>query len=229
LATTFFAPVGENSTGFTRNPKDDLIMSDTFNGLAQKNARTWQIIALVSLSAFFVSLILLGYAITLPKTIPIIVTVDGQGQSNYIGRIDDRVYNAGSVPEIAKEYMIRRLITLMHTWVIDQTAQTNYIEEAYTLIQEGAASQLDLFYRANNPFALLGTHTKSVDIEPPLKQSDSTYITYFTTTEKDRNGYTLYTKRFSILLNIALYQVTPKNPLGLFITNFDIKQLEIKE
>jgi type IV secretory pathway TrbF-like protein len=116
----------------------------------------------------------------------------------------------------------------MHAWVIDADAQRRYIEETSAIVQAGAITELDAFYRSNNPFAVIGERTRTVDIEPPLKQTERTYITYFTTTEKNRNGYTLRTIRWSALINIDLFEPSVKNPLGIYITNFDIKQIEEK-
>jgi type IV secretory pathway TrbF-like protein len=220
-------PSGDNATGFTSD-SGGLMLSDTVNGIAQKNARMWQIIALVSLSAFFISLGICAYAVTRPKSIPVVTLVNGDGKAVYIGPVDESLYTSGSIPEIAREYVVKQLLTLMHTWVIDRNAQQMYINEANTLVQQGAVRQLDLFFRANNPFEHLGQRTRSVTIEPPLKQTDNTYIAYFVTTEKNMNGYTMNTIRWSALINIELFEASPQNPLGLFITNFDIKQLEAK-
>jgi type IV secretion system protein VirB5 len=225
---SFYPPSGDNHSRFTSDPAD-LALADTINGRAQKNARTWQIVALVSLSSFFISLGILGYAVTLPKTVPVIVTVNPEGRAQYVGRVDRSMYSStASVPEAAKLYSMRRLLTTMHTWVIDRDAQEMFIREAQSLVQSGAISQLDLFFRANNPFTGLGEITRSIEIDPPLKQTETTYIAYFTTAEKDRNGYTRKIARWSALINLDLFETTEQNPLGLYIVNFDIKQAEEK-
>jgi type IV secretion system protein VirB5 len=187
----------------------------------------WQIIALVSMASFFISLGVLVYAVNLPKTVPVIVTVNPEGQAAYVGRVDKSLYGNNSIPEIAKEYLITRILTLMYTLVIDRTAQQMYIDEAGAIVQSGAIRQLDLFYRTNNPFIRFGERTRIITIEPPLRQTEKTYIVYFTTAEKDRNGYTTHTARWSALINLDLFEPTVENPLGLYITNFDIKQLEV--
>jgi hypothetical protein len=52
MSQSFYIPEGSNGTAFAQDDHN-LEMADTIDGLAQKNARTWQIIALVSLSSFF--------------------------------------------------------------------------------------------------------------------------------------------------------------------------------
>jgi type IV secretory pathway TrbF-like protein len=224
---SFFMPDGDNSTSFNQD-RQGLAMTDTINGLAQKNARMWQVVALINFLCLVFALIILAHAVNLPRDVPVIVTVNPDGQAAYIGKVSRAQYNNSSIPEIAKEYLIRELITKMHTWVIDYDAQQKYIAETNAIVQAGAISELDSFYRSNNPFMNMGERTRTVDIEPPLKQAEKTYIVYFTTTEKNRNGYTLRTIRWSALVNIDLFEPAVKNPLGIYITNFDIKKIEEK-
>jgi type IV secretory pathway TrbF-like protein len=225
MAVSYFAPDGDNSTRFNQDLKG-LYQTDTINGLAQKNARMWQIIALCSLSSFFISLFICGYAVSLPKTVPVIVTVSPEGQAVYAGKVDRSLYGSETIPETAKEYLIKKLLTNMYTWVIDRDAQQMFIVDANAIVQSGAVRQLDLFFRSNNPFTYLGDRTRAVSIEPPLKQTEKTYIVYFTATQKNRNGYTIHSARYSALVNIDLFESTVKNPLGIYITNFDIKLVE---
>jgi type IV secretion system protein VirB5 len=229
MAVSFFAPDGDNSTRFNQDSKG-LYQTDTINGLSQKNARMWQIIALCSLASFFICLFIVAYAVNLPKTVPVIVTVSPEGHAAYVGKVDRSLYGSETIPEIAKEYQIKKLLTNMHTWVIDRDAQQMFIAEANAVVQSGAIRQLDLFFRSHNPFAYLGERTQSISIESPLKQTEKTYIVYFTTTQKNRSGYTIHSARYSSIINIDLFESTVKNPLGIYITNFDIKLVEeIKE
>jgi type IV secretion system protein VirB5 len=225
MPQSFYVPEGSNGTAFTQDDHN-LEMADTVDGLAQKNARMWQLIALVSLSSFFIALGVLIYAVTLPKTVPVVVTVNPEGEAAYVGKIDKSAYGKTAIPDIAKEYQIKRLLSKMHQWVADKEAQQLYIAEAQSIVQSSAVRQLDLFFRSNNPFADFGNKTRSVSIEPPLKQTDKTYIVYFTTVEKHRSGYEGKRIRWSALVNLDQYEPGIENPLGLYITNFDIKAIE---
>jgi type IV secretion system protein VirB5 len=222
MPQSFYVPEGANGTAFTQDDRS-LETADTVDGLAQKNARMWQIIALVSLSSFFISLGILVYAVTLPKTVPVVVTVNPEGEAAYAGKIDKSAYGKTAVPDVAKEYQIKRLLTKMHQWTADKEAQQSYIAEARSIVQSNAVRQLDLFFRSNNPFTEFGDKTRSVSVEPPLKQTEKTYIVYFTTLEKHRGGYEGKKIRWSALVNLDRYEPGIENPLGLYITNFDIK------
>jgi type IV secretory pathway TrbF-like protein len=182
----------------------------------------WQIIALASLSSFFIALGVLVYAETLPRTVPVVVTVNPEGRAEYVGPLDPKSYSA-AMPEIAKEYVVKELIAKMHAWVIDKSAQQRYIAETQALVQRGAANELDQFYRADNPFAHLGETVQSADIESLHKQADKTYFMYFTVTRKTASGYELSKTRRSALLNIEEFAPSPTNPSGVFVIHFDIK------
>jgi type IV secretory pathway TrbF-like protein len=225
MARTLFMPEGTNGTPFSRGDHG-LDILDTINGRAQKTARMWQITALVSLSSFFIALGILIYVETLPRTVPVIVTITPEGKASYAGRVEKANYGIASVPEIAREYLIRELIGKMHAWVIDQDAQRRYIAETQAVVQRGAISQLDQFYRAHNPFAHIGEIVQSAEIEPLHKEAEKTYITYFTVIQKSAAGRELSQARYSVLVNIDEFTPTETNPLGIFITNFDIKPLE---
>jgi type IV secretion system protein VirB5 len=221
MANTFFMPEGTNGTAFSRDDKN-LDVLDTINGLAQKNARMWQIIALASLAALFIALGVLVYAESLPRTVPVVVTVNNEGRAEYVGELSPKNYS-GAIPEIAREYVVKEFLLKTHSWVIDKSAQQRYVAETQSLVQKGAISQLDQFYRANNPFLHLGETTQSVDIEPPLKQADKTYFTYFTVTRKTADGYETARTRFSALITIDEFTPSPANPSGVCVTGFDIK------
>lgn len=225
MAKTFFPTDGTNLTGFSADRKKfGMAALDSVDGLSQKNARMWQIIALVSLSSFFIALGILIYAVNLPKTVPVIVTVDSEGHANYAGKVDKSLYGRQAVPENAKYYQMKRLIKDMFTIVVDKDAQQEYIAEANSIVQKGAVQQLDLFFRENNPFKNFGEYVQSVEIQQPLRQTDKTYFINFAVTRKSPNGYAIFIENYTALVNIEFYESVPEsNPLGIYITNFDIK------
>ncbi|WP_149554532.1 VirB8/TrbF family protein [Treponema pectinovorum] len=200
--------------------------ADTIQGLSQKNARMWQIIALVSLSSFFIALGILIYAVTLPKTVPVIVTVDTNGNATYVGKVDKAYWGKSNIPEHHKTYQVQKLISNMYTWVIDANAQRSYIKECENICQNSALNQLDVFFRNNNPFDWLGVRTQSVKMDLPLKQTSNTYVIYYDVLTYQQ-GRLLETKRFSALVTLGYFEVTEDtknlNPLGVYITSFDIQ------
>lgn len=239
---TFFsdgdaAPTPFNSTNKGKNQKDKkggynvemVAAADTIQGLAQKNARMWQIIALVSLSSFFISLFICFYAVRLPKTVPVIVTVDSNGSATYVGKVDSSYWGKSNIPEHHKTYQVQKLITNMNTWVIDSTAQKSYIKECENICQGAALAQLDTFFRENNPFDLIGVSTRKVVMDFPLKQTAKTYVIYYTVITYN-HGREVKSERYSALVNLDYFEVTEEtknlNPLGVYITSFDINKVQ---
>lgn len=200
--------------------------ADTIQGLSQKNARMWQIIALVSLSSFFISLGICFYAVTLPKTVPVIVTVDNNGNATYVGKVDSSYWGKSNIPEHHKTSQVLKLITNMYTWSTDSNAQLMYQKECENICQGAAVNQLDSFFIANNPFEWTGIRTQSVKIDAPLKQTSNTYVVYYDVLTYQQ-GRLMQTKRFSALVTLGYYEVTEEtknlNPLGVYITSFDIQ------
>ena len=203
--------------------------ADTIQGMSQKNARMWQIIALVSLSSFFISLGIIIYAVNLPKTLPVIVTVDENGNATYVGKVDKSYWGKSSIPEHHKTSQIKKLIANMYTWVIDPNAQNQYMNQCKYLCQGAALSQLDTFFKEDNPFSWIGIRTKSVKMDEPLKQTSDTSVIYYDVITYQQGRY-FETTRFSALITLDYFEVTEKpkdlNPLGVYITSFDIQAVK---
>lgn len=211
--------------------KEMVAMADTVQGISQKNARMWQIIALVSLSSFFISLFICFYAVRLPKTVPVIVTVDSNGSATYVGKVDKAYWGRSSIPEHHKTYQVKKLVSNMYTWVADANAQQSYIKECENICQGAALNQLNTFFMENNPFDYIGVKTQAVKMDEPLKQTDRTYVIYYDVITS-QNGYEVERKRFSALVTLGYFEVTDEtkdlNPLGVYITSFDIKPVQEK-
>lgn len=200
--------------------------ADTIQGLSQKNARMWQIIALVSLSSFFISLGICFYAVRLPKTVPVIVTVDSNGNATYVGTVDSSYWGKSNIPEHHKTSQVLKLITNMYTWSSDAIAQNIFQKECENICQDAAVNQLDAFFIQNNPYEWTGIKTQSVKIDPPLKQTSNTYVVYYDVLTYQQ-GRLVQTRRFSALVTLGYFEVTEQtknlNPLGVYVTSFDIQ------
>jgi len=198
----------------------------TLQATYMKTARMWQIIALVSLSSFIISLFIVLYAINLPSTVPVIVTVDNDGFANYVGKVDKSYWGNQSIPENAKTYQIKKLISNMYTQVTDRQAQNQFIQECINICQKSAITQLDTFFIDQNPFNFFGIQTRTVKLEEPMKQTNATYVTYYTV-ETYKQGRLEKTEKYSILTTLEYFEGTPEtNPLGIYISNFDIKLIK---
>lgn len=217
-----YVPEGEHFTPFTGN-ESALNVIDNYNGQAQKSARTWQLVVIVETFIVAAMLGMLFYAIRLPKSVPVIVTVNEEGAANYVGKVDSALYNKSKIPEIAKIYQIKELIRYMNLRVIDEEAQQMYVNKAAAIVQGGAATMLNSFFTQNNPFDDIGSYITAVEIEEPMKQTDKTYVVFYDVEKKSTYGYSYGTTRYSMTVTIDYYEGSQVNPLGVYVTSFDIK------
>lgn len=224
--TPFNSFVKNKSNGKPGFNQEMVAAADTIQGLSQKNARMWQIIALVSLSSFFISLGICFYAVRLPKTVPVIVTVDSNGNASYVGKVDSSYWGKSNIPEHHKTSQVLKLITNMYTWSSDANAQNIFQKECENICQGAAVNQLDAFFIQNNPYEWTGIKTQSVKIDPPLKQTSNTYVVYYDVLTYQQ-GRLVQTRRFSALVTLGYFEVTEQtknlNPLGVYVTSFDIQ------
>ena len=117
----------------------------------------------------------------------------------------------------------------MHSWATDPDAQQLYINEALALVQKGAINELDLFFRRENPFAHNEDYTRTVVIESILHETENTYIVNFITDQKTVTGHPFKKYRWTALITITEFNPNTNNPLGLYVTHFDIRLLgEVK-
>ena len=224
--TPFNSFVKKKSNGKPGFNQEMVAAADTIQGLSQKNARMWQIIALVSLSSFFISLFICFYAVRLPKTVPVIVTVDSNGNASYVGKVDSSYWGKSNIPEHHKTSQVLKLITNMYTWSSDANAQNIFQKECENICQGAAVNQLDDFFTQNNPYEWTGIKTQSVKIDPPLKQTSNTYVVYYDVLTYQQ-GRLVQTRRFSALVTLGYFELTEQtknlNPLGVYVTSFDIQ------
>lgn len=212
---------------FKSGKNKGVLMADTIQGMSQKNAKMWQIIALVSLSSLFINLFFVWYAINRPKTVPVIVTVNNEGEARYVGKIDSTYNSKNVIPEIAKIHQIKEFIEMANTIVIDKSAQRRYVKICQSLVQRGAVGQLNNFFVNNNPYTDFGSKIQTVTkIEEPLKQSENTYIVYYNVQTKSVSGNLLKDERYSMLVTLDEFSPDINNPLGIYLVNFDIKNVK---
>lgn len=225
MAQKFFFSEGSNLTKFNENPdKKGFVLLDDRMSNAQKSKNLLELYSIVITAVVVLLAVAVIIGFTNKKLVPVIVTVNPEGEARYVGTVSKALYNRNSIPENAKIKPVKDLIKYMYTVFSDSDAQNDYIRSAQALVQGTAVNQLDLFFQENNPFDDFGEQTQSVELQEPLKQTDRTYFINFTVVRKQK-GYTLFSEDYTALVNIDYFESVPEtNPLGIFITNFDIKK-----
>jgi len=198
---------------------------DRIIGEQCKENATWRKIAKLSMTAFFLSLAVVVYALTLPKERLLVVTVSDWGEAKYAGDVSKFNYQNIKVPEIAIQYQLRKFIINMYSIPQDAEVLRSNLRDCYSALTSTSAAKLSNQLRENNPFDDFGSVNKTVEIETVLQLSKNSYQADFITRTSRPDLSDVESTRMRAVLTTKLME-PPKqdqilNPLGIYITNFD--------
>lgn len=224
-----FLPDGKAATPF--NPQ--LEHFDMICGQVMKENRILKYVVIVSCLAFFFSIGITLYAISLPDSIPVLVTMNDFGETKYVGEVSRRNFQNFNVPEIAIQYQVKEFINLYNTLSTDRTVMKKSIDKTYHLLTSVTASKYSSLVRETQPFEDFGTRTREVFFQTePLQLSNDTYQVDYTVITRQLNGTITDEKNYRALITIKVLQPSADdikdNPLGIYITSFDMKPLEVR-
>lgn len=202
---------------------------DRIIGLQNKENKTWRIIAVSSLSFLFLSLLLLLYAIKLPKTIPIVITVSEYGEAKYVGNVSKMSYSNMKVPDIAIQYQIKRFVTNMNTITSDAQVMRQNIRDCYNMLSGDAGLKLSNILKNDNPFDKFGDIKQSILLESILQLSPQSYQVDYIQSKITMTGVVTDRTRYRGIISIALLEPPEdkkiENPLGIYISDFDFTKV----
>lgn len=202
---------------------------DRIIGLQNKENKTWRIIALASLSFLFLSLLLLLYAIKLPKTIPMVITVSEYGEAKYVGNVSKMSYSNMKVPDIAIQYQIKRFVTNMNTITSDAQVMKQNIRDCYNMLSGDAGLKLSNILKNDNPFDKFGDIKQSILLESILQLSPQSYQVDYIQSKITMTGVVTDRTRYRGIISIALLEPPEdkkiENPLGIYISDFDFTKV----
>lgn len=202
---------------------------DRIIGLQNKENKTWRIIAVASLSFLFLSLLLLLYAIKLPKTIPMVITVSEYGEAKYVGNVSKMSYSNMKVPDIAIQYQIKRFVTNMNTITSDAQVMRQNIRDCYNMLSGDAGLKLSNILKKDNPFDKFGDIKQSILLESILQLSPQSYQVDYIQSKITMTGVVTDRTRYRGIISIALLEPPEdkkiENPLGIYISDFDFTKV----
>lgn len=217
----FLLSLEENISSDTQNPyiaarrEWNFMYSDLI-----KAKYNWQQIALL-IGAMNLALIIGMIFISLQsKFIPYAVKVDSLGNTSFAGYLDKQNEISPSIINA----MLRRYITEARSIISDVIAQKHQLDFVYRMTLGEARTQLDNFYRAQNPFETVKSETIDVTINAVLPKSSETWQINWTETHHDLTGHVNAQNHFEALITVAHHTPTHLediniNPLGLFVTH----------
>ena len=229
MSSKSFPPKGTNETPF--NPQ--LQHFDFICGQVMKENRILKFVSVVSVLAFFLSIGITLYAVAQPDSIPVLVTMNDFGETQYIGPVSRRNYQNFNVPEVAVQAQVKEFVSLTNTLSTDRTVMKKAVAKTYHLLTSTTASKYSTLVKENNPFKEFGNRTKEVLFQTePLKVSQDTYQVDYQVITRQLSGQLMTNEAYRAVITVKMMQPSEEdikdNPLGIYITSFDSKLIDTK-
>lgn len=223
-----YPPKGTNSTPF--NPQ--LQHFDMICGQVMKENGILKLVLVVLI--FIIAVLSIGISFFLTKrtqVIPAIVTMNDFGQAQYVGEVSRKNFQNFNIPEVAMSYQVKDFINIYKSLSSDKAVVKRNIEKAYHLLTAVSASKYSTLLREDNPYKDFGDHTREVEFETePLKISKDTYQVDYRLITRTLTGVIIKDIRQRAVITIKALNPTEEdiqdNPLGIYITDFDIKDIK---
>lgn len=223
-----YPPKGTNSTPF--NPQ--LQHFDMICGQVMKENGILKLALVVLI--FIIAVLSIGISFFLTKrtqVIPAIVTMNDFGQAQYVGKVSRKNFQNFNIPEVAMTYQVKDFINIYKSLSSDKEVVKRNIEKAYHLLTAVSASKYSTLLREDNPYKDFGDYTREVEFETePLKISKDTYQVDYRLITRTLTGVIIKDIRQRAVITIKALNPTEEdiqdNPLGIYITDFDIKDIK---
>lgn len=227
MSSKNYLPKGSNATPF--NPQ--LQHFDFICGQVMQENRILKFVAVVAVLSFFLSIGITLFAVSRPDSIPVLVTMNDFGETQYIGPVSRKNYQNFSVPEVAVQAQVKEIISLMNTLSTDKAVMKKAVSKTYHLLTSTTAQRYSTLVREDNPFRDFGSRTKEVRFQTePLKVSADTYQVDYHVITRQLSGQLMSDEPFRAVITVKMLQPSDEdirdNPLGIYITAFDMKPIE---
>lgn len=174
------------------------------------------------------TLVMAAYLGSLPKTVPYVIEIDGDANARYDANAVKMLENWTPNDELRRAF-IKDYVTSMRAVSSDNYVNKENINSVYSRTTGDAAGQINSWYGESNPITRSAQSRVSLpdDGFSVLKYSDTQWKAVWRETETARTGQVVYDRQYEGIFNIAYYTPSDEkqllnNPLGLYVTSFDI-------
>lgn len=220
----------QSSWLFTKSTKTPLELYEEQVQKERKNENKWKMFAYISIGGFVCALCVMVYAINLPRTVPVLVTVSDFGEAKYLGEINRVNYEGIKVPEIAIEYQIRKFVTNKYTIPGDAEVLRENLIDVYACLTGETSSKFSSELKEHNPMSDVKTIRKKVDIESVLKLSKNSYQIDFILNTTNPYNSNVRQSRIRGVITVKMLEPSDddkiKNPLGIYVSAYDFTELK---
>jgi type IV secretory pathway TrbF-like protein len=194
-----------------------------------QQARSWRLAFFMSAAVSLMSVAGVVYIGSQSRLVPYIVEVNQLGDALAAERAD-----VASTPDTRLiRAQLARWVSDTRTVYLDASAEQAIITEAYGMVdrQSAAYSDLNNYFRVNDPFKRAQTQTVNIHITSVLPISQNTWRIEWNEQTSSRDGSTQQTAHWQATVTIALHppedsQTVLINPTGLYVQNFSWAQAQ---
>jgi type IV secretion system protein VirB5 len=193
---------------------------------ALDEARTWRRSAVLNAALFAIALILFFASVRQQKTVPVLVNVMPSGESQYLGEV--RQNGDMRVPEAAILYQLRDFVSCLRSVSTDYQVVYDNIDKCFVMAASAYSPVMRRNLLADSPFDQVGKIRRSVSIESVLHVTGRSYQVNWTENVIDASSAQKSSKMRAVatVLLLSPNEATIKrNPLGIYIENFEIVEL----
>jgi type IV secretion system protein VirB5 len=193
-------------------------------------ARTWQVVAVVSIAIAGVSVVINGWQAAQSKVVPFIVEVDKLGVAH--------AYQVAEKTNLGDERIVKaQLVAFLVDWrsiSSDAVLQRHRIQNAYKYLLGGspAGTMLDRMYQESNPIDKAKEVNTNVQLTNILQSSPTSYQLEWTEIVRDaRSGEVAFTQDYKGIFECVNGKPSTdiaeiiKNPSGVYIKNISFSKV----
>jgi type IV secretion system protein VirB5 len=192
----------------------------------RKGKNSWRKAAFISQGFVLLCIAVIWYAFSLPKTVPLIITVAPWGEAEYRGNVSGLTYQNAQIPEIAIQYQIREFVTELRGISNDSEILYQNITRCYARVTEKCTRKMTTELREEDPFSSVGKTKRAVTIESVLRLSTHTWQADWI---ESSSGTNAGNKRMRGVFTIELLEPSAKqrtlNPLGIYVDDYDFTEI----
>jgi len=191
-----------------------------------KEAQKWRQTTFAHVGLFFIALILFFVALSRQQTIPVLVNVMPSGESQYIGEV--RQNGSFNVPDAAIHYQIRTFVHNLRSVSTDYQVVYSNIEDCFQMVTSSYSPLMRSMLLAASPFELVGKMRRTVEIESVLHVTGRSYQINWTENVIESQSSPKNSKMRAVVtirLVVPTDATIKRNPLGIYIENFEMTEL----
>ena len=211
---------------------DSLGMFDRMLGEQARDTQTWRCLAILFAMTTFLSIGVNIWALRQPKSVPVLITMADWGEAKFVGRADKLSYQGIKIPDIAIQYQLRRFVINTFSIPQDYEVLKSNLSDCYACVTPDCSNAYSNYLKSDtNPLKEYKQHIfKRCEVETILKLENSkSYQVDFVVSQINERNVLLRKMRMRAVCGVDFFEPPAKemikNPLGIYITNFDFSEI----